>query len=79
MPDPETLSVGEMIDLVTVQSRVWPLIATSNIIFDQYHRRDAVRSASSGFVAFEKWVHARTAVMPRSRPHWSFGVKFAVA
>jgi pimeloyl-ACP methyl ester carboxylesterase len=56
MPDPETLSVGEMIDLLTVQERAWPLIGTSKIVFDQYNRRDAVRSASSGFLAFEKWV-----------------------
>src|SRR6516165_7736881 len=45
LPDPQTLTVGELIKLITVRDQAFPLIKTSKVIFDQYHRRDLVLKA----------------------------------
>ncbi len=55
LPASESLTVGEMIDLVTVLDRMHNLIAVHPVIRLQYFRRDEVLGNSQGYQEFLGW------------------------
>jgi hypothetical protein len=55
MPDPEALTLGELIDLLTVLEQSQPLMAEDPVIRDQVIRREMVLLSNPGFKAFLDW------------------------
>jgi hypothetical protein len=55
MPDPEKISVGEMIDFITFVARTPQAWLAIPEIGQQYIRRNSVLSASPGWKAFQEW------------------------
>jgi nucleoside phosphorylase len=59
LPEPDCLTVGEMIDALRVQAMVYPIIGTSKIFFEQWNRREELLKASLGFWEFRSWAQRK--------------------
>jgi hypothetical protein len=66
LPDPDRLTVGEMMDVLRVMEGAYALIGTSKIFFEQYHRRERLLGENPGFKAFKRWANSVLGTHPTS-------------
>jgi hypothetical protein len=64
LPDPGSLTVGELIEVLRVMEVAYASIGKSKIFFEQYHRREELLKASAGFEAFKRWANSVLGAYP---------------